>query len=52
MSPIDFTFAQDFLHRLYVAVNDHGSKAVAALCCDDVAWEDPRSSTHRMVAIV
>ena len=44
MSPIDGTFAQDFLHRLYAAVNNHDAEAVAALCCDEVVWEDPAAS--------
>lgn len=44
MSPIDAIFAQDVLHRLYAAVNDHGANAVATLCCDDVVWEDPAAA--------
>jgi predicted ester cyclase len=38
---IDATFARDFLQRLYAAVNAHDAQAVAALCCDDVVWDDP-----------
>lgn len=38
---IDARFARHFLERLYAAVNAHDAKAVAALCCEDVVWEDP-----------
>jgi predicted ester cyclase len=40
-SPVNATFAHDFLQRLYAAVNRHDAEAVAALCYDDVVWEDP-----------
>lgn len=38
---IDATFARQFLQRLHAAANAHDAQAVAALCCDDVVWEDP-----------
>jgi predicted ester cyclase len=36
-----FLFARQFLQRLHAAVNAHDAPAIAALCCDDVVWEDP-----------
>lgn len=39
--PIDAQFARAFLQRLYAAVNAHDAPAVAALCTEDVVWEDP-----------
>jgi len=39
--PIDARFARHFLARLHAAVNAHDAQAVAALCCEDVVWEDP-----------
>jgi predicted ester cyclase len=41
MQTIDTQFARQFLQRLHHAVNTHDAHAVAALCCDDVVWEDP-----------
>jgi predicted ester cyclase len=38
---IDPGFARSFLQRLHGAVNAHDADAVAALCADDVVWEDP-----------
>lgn len=38
---IDEPFARQFLQRLYAAVNAHDPTAVAALCAQDVLWEDP-----------
>lgn len=38
---VDAPFARQFLHRLHAAANAHDAEAVAALCCDDVVWEDP-----------
>jgi steroid delta-isomerase-like uncharacterized protein len=38
---IDERFARRFLERLYAAVNAHDAEAVAALCTEDVVWEDP-----------
>ena len=38
---VDAPFARQFLDRLHGAANAHDAEAVAALCCDDVAWEDP-----------
>jgi len=38
---IDTRFARHFLERLHAAVNAHDAEAVAALCCEDVVWEDP-----------
>jgi len=38
---IDEQFARDFLGRLHAAVNAHDAEAVAALCSEDVVWEDP-----------
>jgi predicted ester cyclase len=39
--PIDARFARDFLARLHAAVNAHDADAVAALCREDVVWDDP-----------
>lgn len=41
MSIVDEGFAREFLKRLHAAANAHDPQAVAALCCDDVVWEDP-----------
>jgi predicted ester cyclase len=41
MNTIDAPFARQFLQRLHAAVNAHDAPAIAALCCDDVVWEDP-----------
>jgi predicted ester cyclase len=38
---IDATFARDFLQRLHAAASAHDADAVAALCAEDVIWEDP-----------
>jgi ketosteroid isomerase-like protein len=38
---VDAAFARAFLQRLRAAVNAHDADAVAALCTDDVVWEDP-----------
>jgi len=38
---INEAFARDFLARLHAAVNSHDAAAVAALCCEDVLWDDP-----------
>lgn len=38
---IDTAFAHDFLSRLHAAVNAHDAAAVAALCSENVVWEDP-----------
>lgn len=38
---VDAQFAQQFLEQLHRAVNAHDADAVAALCCSDVAWQDP-----------
>ena len=38
---IDEQFARDFLEHLHAAVNAHDAEAVAALCTEDVVWEDP-----------
>jgi ketosteroid isomerase-like protein len=38
---IDEAFARDFLSLLHAAVNAHDADAVAALCCEDVLWDDP-----------
>jgi predicted ester cyclase len=42
--PIDEGFAHDLLERLHAAVNAHDAKAVAALCREDVLWEDPAAT--------
>jgi steroid delta-isomerase-like uncharacterized protein len=55
MTEIDDSFARDFMMRLHGAVNAHDATAVAALCTDDVIWEDPaaphplrgREAVHR-----
>lgn len=41
MSPIDVTSAQDFLHRLYAAVNDHA----AEVCCVVLPENTPQQHT-------
>lgn len=38
---IDDRFAYDFVERLHAAVNAHHAEAVAALCTENVVWEDP-----------
>ena len=38
---IDDRFVRRFLERLHAAVNAHDAEAVAALCTEDVIWEDP-----------
>lgn len=38
---VDAPFARDFLQRLHAAANAHDPEAVAALCAEDVIWEDP-----------
>lgn len=38
---LDERFVHDFLERLYASVNAHDAAAVAALCTEDVLWEDP-----------
>lgn len=40
-SQIDERFARHFLERLHAAVNRHDAEAVAALCTEDVIWQDP-----------
>jgi steroid delta-isomerase-like uncharacterized protein len=41
---VDAPFARQFLQHLHGAANAHDAQAVAALCCDDVVWEDPAAS--------
>lgn len=38
---VDSAFARAFLQRFHGAANAHDAEAVAALCTDDVIWEDP-----------
>jgi predicted ester cyclase len=38
---VDARFASDFLERLHAAVNALDAARVAALCCEDVVWDDP-----------
>jgi steroid delta-isomerase-like uncharacterized protein len=38
---VDALFARRFLQRLHAAANAHDAQAVAALCSEDVVWEDP-----------
>ena len=38
---VDDRFARHLLERLHAAVNGHDAEAVAALCTEDVVWEDP-----------
>ena len=40
----DETFARHFLQRLHAAVNAHDASAIAALCTEDVVWEDPAAA--------
>ncbi|MEQ8743009.1 ester cyclase [Parasphingorhabdus sp.] len=42
---INADFARDFLTLLHAAVNGHDAAAVAAMCCEDVTWDDPAAST-------
>lgn len=39
--PLEAPFARRFLEKLHAAVNAHDACAIAALCCEDVVWEDP-----------
>lgn len=41
---IDAQFARDFLSRLHEAANAHDAAQVAALCCEDIIWDDPAAS--------
>jgi len=41
---IDGPFAREFLKRLHAAVNAHDAAAIAALCGEDVVWDDPAAS--------
>lgn len=41
MKSFDAGFARRFLQRLHAAVNAHDAPAIAALCSDDIVWEDP-----------
>jgi predicted ester cyclase len=41
MTTIDAPFARQFLHRLHASVNAHDPDALAALCREDITWEDP-----------
>lgn len=54
MTPTDTAFAHDFLKRLHGAVNRHDAEAVAALCCEDVVWEDPAAplTLHGRAAVL
>ncbi len=38
---LDEAVAREFLKRLHAAVNAHDAGPVAALCAEDVVWEDP-----------
>jgi len=38
---IDAAFARDFLQRLHAAASARSPDDVAALCAEDVVWEDP-----------
>jgi predicted ester cyclase len=38
---VDAGFVSHLLEHLHAAVNAHDAQAVAALCCEDVVWEDP-----------
>lgn len=38
---IDAPFARDFLRRLHAAASTQDPDAIAALCAEDVIWEDP-----------
>lgn len=38
---IDASFARDFLRRLHAAASARDPDAVAALCAENVVWEDP-----------
>lgn len=38
---VDAPFARQFLKRLHAAANTHDADGVAALCSDNVVWEDP-----------
>lgn len=38
---IDEQFAEDFLRQFHGAINAHDASAIAALCHENVVWEDP-----------
>lgn len=38
---VDAPFARQFLQRLHAAASAHDAEGVAALCHEDVVWEDP-----------
>jgi ketosteroid isomerase-like protein len=42
---VDERFARHFMERLHAAVNGHDADAVAALCTEDVVWQDPAALT-------
>jgi predicted ester cyclase len=44
---VDPGFARSFLQRLHAAVNAHDAAAVAALCAEQVVWQDP-AAPHRL----
>lgn len=54
MSTIDPPFARQFLRRLHATVNAHDANALAALCCEDITWEDPAapSTLHGRAAVL
>jgi ketosteroid isomerase-like protein len=37
---VDARFARQFLQRLHAAVNVHDAAGIAALCCEDILWDD------------
>jgi predicted ester cyclase len=51
---INAAFARQFLQRLHGAANVHDAQAVAALCCEDVEWEDPAApqTLHGRAAVL
>jgi len=54
MSTLDAPFARQFLQRLHAAVNAHNASALAALCSEDIVWEDPAapSTLHGRAAVL
>jgi predicted ester cyclase len=51
---VDAPFARQFLQRLHGAANVHDAQAVAALCSEDVVWEDPAApqTLHGRTAVL
>jgi predicted ester cyclase len=42
--PLDFESAELFVSKLHAFVNAHDADAIAALCTEDVIWDDPAAA--------